>query len=53
MSLLGTMLVFLWDQENGGANSSSGCSEREVLGSKDECGEGVDAQWSVRGGEDA
>ena len=48
MSLLGTMLVFLWAQENGRATSSAGDPGQEVLRSREELGEGVDSLGSAR-----
>ena len=38
------VIVFLWDQEIGVANFTSGCSVQEVLGFREEFKEEVDAQ---------
>ena len=53
MSIFGSMMTFLGDQEIGFSNSSSGCSGQEVLGFREEFGEEVDAQGAgiMRGGE--
>ena len=53
MSLLGTVLVFLWAPENGRAASSAGDSGQDVLRSREELGKGVDGRGSARGSEGA
>ena len=53
MYLLVSMVVFLWDQEISGANTSLGCSGQAVLGFREEFREEADVQGLAHGGEGA